>query len=51
MISQITEKIMPGIKEWQQRPLEAVYTHVVMDAIYCISRVLPANGLISEIMI
>lgn len=34
MISQITEKIMPVIKEWQQRPLESIYAHVVMDAIH-----------------
>ncbi|GAB6084777.1 IS256 family transposase [Alkaliphilus crotonatoxidans] len=34
MISQITEKIMPIIKEWQQRPLKPIYAHLVMDAIH-----------------
>lgn len=34
MISQITEKIMPTIKEWQQRPLQEVYAHLVLDAIH-----------------
>ncbi len=34
MISQITDKIMPIIKEWQQRPLKSIYAHVVMDAIH-----------------
>ena len=34
MISQITDKIMPVIKEWQNRPLEEIYAHVLMDAIH-----------------
>ncbi|QRN84670.1 IS256 family transposase [Clostridia bacterium] len=34
MISQITEKILPVIKEWQQRPLQEVYAHLIMDAIH-----------------
>jgi putative transposase len=34
MISQITNKIMPIIREWQQRPLRRLYVHVVMDAIH-----------------
>lgn len=33
MISQVTDRIMPIIKEWQNRPLEEVYAHVIMDAI------------------
>lgn len=33
-ISRITDKILPVAKEWQQRPLEAVYTVVFMDAIH-----------------
>nr|WP_330387189.1 transposase [[Clostridium] polysaccharolyticum] len=32
-ISRITDKIMPIVKEWQERPLEEVYTVVFMDAI------------------
>lgn len=34
MISQITQKIMSVIKDWQQRPLQAIYAHLVMDAIH-----------------
>ena len=33
-ISRITDKILPIAKEWQQRPLEAVYTVVFLDAIH-----------------
>jgi len=33
MISQVTGRIIPIIKQWQQRPLEEVYAHVMMDAI------------------
>lgn len=34
MISSITDKIMPVIKGWQNRPLDKTYAHVVMDAIH-----------------
>ena len=33
-VSRITDKILPVAKEWQQRPLEAVYTVVFLDAIH-----------------
>ena len=33
-ISRITDKILPLAKEWQQRPLEPLYTVVFMDAIH-----------------
>lgn len=33
-ISRITDKIMPIVKEWQDRPLESVYAAVFMDAIH-----------------
>ena len=33
-VSRITDKILPIAKEWQQRPLEAVYAVVFMDAIH-----------------
>ena len=33
-VSRITDKILPVAKEWQQRPLEAVYAVVFMDAIH-----------------
>lgn len=34
MVSKITDKILPKISEWQNRPLEPVYTFVFMDAIH-----------------
>ncbi|OWZ83689.1 hypothetical protein CDO51_06980 [Natranaerobius trueperi] len=34
LISGITDKIVPLIKEWQNRPLSRVYAHVVMDAVH-----------------
>ena len=33
-VSRITDKILPIVKEWQQRPLESVYAVVFMDAIH-----------------
>jgi len=33
-ISRITDKIIPVVKEWQQRPLEEIYAVVFMDAIH-----------------
>lgn len=34
MVSKITDKIIPRIKEWQSRPLDPVYPFVFMDAIH-----------------
>ncbi len=34
MVSRITNKILPTIEEWRQRPLEEVYPFVFMDAIH-----------------
>ncbi len=34
MISNITNKIMPTIKEWQNRPLQSTYAFVFLDAIH-----------------
>ena len=34
MVSQITNKILPTIEEWQNRPLEKVYPFVFLDAIH-----------------
>ena len=34
MVSKITDKILPEIKEWQSRPLEAIYPFVFMDCIH-----------------
>ena len=33
-ISRITDKVLPIVKEWQERPLEEVYAVVFMDAIH-----------------
>lgn len=33
-LSQITDKIIPEIKQWQNRPLESVYTVVFLDAMH-----------------
>jgi len=33
LISRITDKIMPAVSEWQNRPLEAVYPTVFLDGI------------------
>ena len=33
LVTKITEKIMPEVTAWQNRPLEAVYPFVFMDAI------------------
>lgn len=34
MVSKITDRIAPEIKEWQQRPLETLYPFIFMDAIH-----------------
>lgn len=34
MISKITDKILPQVKEWQSRPLAPVYPFVFMDGIH-----------------
>jgi len=33
-VSKITDKILPMIREWQERPLQSVYAMVVLDAIH-----------------
>lgn len=33
-VSRITDKILPVVKEWQQRPLEDIYAVVYLDAIH-----------------
>ena len=33
-LSRVTDKILPIAKEWQQRPLEAIYAVVFLDAIH-----------------
>ncbi len=34
LVSNITDRILPRIQEWQNRPLQEVYAVVFMDAIY-----------------
>ncbi|WP_152978260.1 IS256 family transposase, partial [Caloramator mitchellensis] len=34
MVSKITDRIIPEIKEWQSRPLEKIYPFIFMDAIH-----------------
>lgn len=34
MVSKITDKIIPNVKEWQTRPLEPIYTFCFLDAIH-----------------
>lgn len=34
LISRITDKILPLVGEWQNRPLESIYCHVIMDAVH-----------------
>lgn len=34
MVSKITDKILPEIKEWQSRPLNTLYPFIFMDAIH-----------------
>lgn len=34
VISEVTDRIIPKVREWQIRPLEAVYTIVWLDAMY-----------------
>lgn len=33
-ISRVTDKILPIVREWQQRPLESLYAVVFMDAVH-----------------
>lgn len=34
MVSKITDKILPQVKEWQPRPLNPIYLFVFMDCIH-----------------
>lgn len=34
LVSRITEKIMPTVHEWQNRPLEKTYSFIFMDAVH-----------------
>jgi len=47
-ISNITEKVMPLVKEWQQRPLEEIYAIIYLD---CIHTKLRINGKVSTVAV
>lgn len=34
MVSKITDKVLPEVKEWQSRPLDPVYPFIFMDSIH-----------------
>ena len=44
-VSKITDKILPLIKEWQERPLQSVYAMVILDAIHYNVRY---NGIVTK---
>ena len=44
-VSKITDKILPLIKEWQERPLQSVYAMVILDAIHYNVR---DNGIVTK---
>lgn len=44
-VSKITDKILPLIKEWQERPLQSVYAMVILDAIHYYVR---DNGIVTK---
>lgn len=33
-VSRITDRLLPLIREWQERPLQSIYAHLILDAIY-----------------
>jgi putative transposase len=39
VLGEIIDRIIPQVKEWQNRPLEALYTIVWLDAMYYKSKV------------
>lgn len=45
-ISDVTDKLLPQIEDWQNRPLEEVYPVVYIDAIYYSVR---ENGVIRKL--
>ncbi len=38
MISKITDKILPEVNEWQNRPLEKIYPIIYFDGVVCNTR-------------
>ena len=46
LVSNITDKVIPMIKEWQNRPLESVYPIIFMDAVHF--KVRKDNAIVSK---
>lgn len=46
LVSNITDKVIPMIKEWQSRPLESVYPIIFMDAVHF--KVRKDNAIVSK---
>lgn len=44
-VSKITDKILPVIKEWQERPLQSVYAMMILDAVHYSVR---DNGIVTK---
>ncbi len=44
-VSKITDKILPVIKEWQERPLQNIYAMVILDAVHYNVR---DNGIVTK---
>ena len=44
-VSKITDKILPLINEWQERPLQSVYAMVILDAVHSNVR---DNGIVTK---
>lgn len=44
-VSKITDKILPLIKEWQERPLQSVYAMMILDAVHYNVR---DNGMVTK---
>ena len=34
MVSKITDKILPMVSEWQNRPLKSIYSVIFLDALH-----------------
>lgn len=44
-VSKITDKLLPLIREWQERPLQSVYAMVILDAVHYSIR---ENGIVTK---
>ena len=44
-VSKITDKLLPVIREWQERPLESVYAMLILDAVHYSVR---ENGIVTK---